>query len=309
MQCERAQEYFSDYLERTLDRPMTVALEAHVAGCAACREEIAALRDTFFALEALPAVEPPPDGAWQVLCRMQTARAEELEAARRRPAGFLTWLRGLSAGTAAMTAGLATLVVAGSLMLAGVPEHVRLGFGRGVSPAAAVSTSESPVVSVTYGSEVGGMQEVNLRVAPSMDLPDARVVIAGSQTWEWPAGRLNRGTITEFPIRLATAARGEVLRVTVESALLGRRYDTLVAVPLGPRSDRTVTLVLSGQTMEQALRQLAPSLGMPVVVDGDLQTTLDLGVDGQPARRCLEQLAGQLGSTVREDGGVLRVGR
>jgi predicted anti-sigma-YlaC factor YlaD len=43
MQCDRAEEFFSDYMERTLDRPMTVALEAHLAACGRCRGDIEAL--------------------------------------------------------------------------------------------------------------------------------------------------------------------------------------------------------------------------------------------------------------------------
>ena len=40
MKCDRAQEFFSDYLERTLDRPMAAALESHLHDCSACREDL-----------------------------------------------------------------------------------------------------------------------------------------------------------------------------------------------------------------------------------------------------------------------------
>ena len=71
MQCDRAPEFFSDYLERTLDRPMTVALEAHLGGCGPCRDEIETLQATFMALDALPEVEPPVNGAWEVMRRLR----------------------------------------------------------------------------------------------------------------------------------------------------------------------------------------------------------------------------------------------
>src|SRR5579872_2686555 len=109
MHCDRAQEFFSDYLERTLDRPMTVALEAHLAGCGHCREDIEALQSTFLALDAVPEVEPPVDGAWQVLARLRQERVERFERERRAPS-FLDWLRSLNPLSVGMGASLATLV-------------------------------------------------------------------------------------------------------------------------------------------------------------------------------------------------------
>src|SRR5687767_11572909 len=135
MQCDRAQEFFSDYLERTLDRPMTVALEAHLAGCAGCREDIEALQATFYALESVPEVEPPRDGAWQVMAQIRKVRAEQWEAERRQAPGFLEWLRSLNPLSAAMGASLATLVIGGSLMATGLVPHMQFGFG-GQGPAA-----------------------------------------------------------------------------------------------------------------------------------------------------------------------------
>src|SRR5438045_407873 len=113
MQCERAQEFFSDYLERTLDRPMTVALESHLGNCARCREEVEVLQETLLALDAVPEVEPPWDGAWQVIRHIRAADAERLEARRPWSITFGQWLRTLNPASAAMGAGLATLIIGG----------------------------------------------------------------------------------------------------------------------------------------------------------------------------------------------------
>lgn len=307
MQCERAQEFFSDYLERTLDRPMAVTLEAHLAACRGCREDIEALRDTFFALETVPQVEPPADGAWQVLCRIQAARAEQLEAERARTPGFLAWLRNLSPGSMAMGAGLATLVVAGSVMLSPVGKHIVLGFAP--PPPSTVRADEAPTVQVTYGPVSGAQRELNVGIKPGMDLPDARVMISGSQTWEVPPGRINRGTVLMIPLQVAAASPGEVMRVTVESEALRRRHTYWVAAPVAQPKGQTLTLALPHQPLEQALRQLVPYLDQPVVVDGSVAGDVDLLVEEQPARQCLEAVAAQLGARVVEDGDLYRVTR
>jgi hypothetical protein len=61
MKCDKAQEFFSDYIESTLDRPMTVALEAHLNGCELCSADVASLRSMWTVLDKVPQVEPPAD--------------------------------------------------------------------------------------------------------------------------------------------------------------------------------------------------------------------------------------------------------
>ncbi len=74
MQCDRAQELFSDYLEATLDGSIRAGLESHIGQCHPCHEELGALRETLDALSALPEVTPPADAAWKVMCRLQEVR-------------------------------------------------------------------------------------------------------------------------------------------------------------------------------------------------------------------------------------------
>jgi hypothetical protein len=310
MHCERAQEFFSDYLERSLDRPLTVALEGHLAGCAGCRNDIEALRDTFLALSSAPLVEPPPDGAWQVLCRLQAARAAQLEAQRQRAPGLLAWLQGLNPMGVAMGAGLATLVFAGTLVVTGIP-HIQNSFappGRKAAPSPLAVPGGPPAVTLTYGApSAAGQPTLNLRLAPSIDLPDARVLVSGSQDWEVPPGRINRGTVLEIPLSVPAQTRVEVMRVTVESQALDRRYRYLIAAPVAERRDGPATLTLPEQPLESVLRQVAPFLDVPVVVDGALEAPAGLTADRWPAERCLEELAAQLGGEVRREQGVYRI--
>jgi hypothetical protein len=100
MKCEHAQEFFSEYVEKTLDKPSGVALEAHLTACAACRRDLEGLRQTWGALNATPAVEPPKDLAWRVMVQLQQERLERLEAERKRTNPFVGWLQALTPGAA-----------------------------------------------------------------------------------------------------------------------------------------------------------------------------------------------------------------
>jgi hypothetical protein len=100
MKCEHAQEFFSEYVEKSLDKPSGVALEAHLTACAACRRDLEGLRQTWGALNAMPAVEPPKDLAWRVMVQLQQERLERLEAERKRTNPLVGWLQALTPGAA-----------------------------------------------------------------------------------------------------------------------------------------------------------------------------------------------------------------
>ncbi len=59
MNCERAEELLSDHLEGSLHTILRAELEAHLGGCAACRELRSALDDVVGALRAFPDLEAP----------------------------------------------------------------------------------------------------------------------------------------------------------------------------------------------------------------------------------------------------------
>lgn len=326
MQCERAQEFFSDYLERTLDRPMTVALEAHLTGCSGCRAEIEALQATYAALDTLPEVEPPPDGAWQVIHQLRQARQDQAVPTgpavvqpeiRRQPEmvggwiGFLQWLRSLSPASAAMAGALATLVVGGAFLATRTPDHERLaviGVPRGNGPTAPAVPSALPQISVSYGRLTPAGQEVNLRLTPAANLSAAQVrVTGGGINFTHPvSGELGPTRPLELAVPVYTAGKpAEAFRVVLEARPRG--YQGMVVVPLGGRSRSPVTLTVVDQPLEEVLKQLAPQLGAPVVVDGDAQATVSLQVvEAEPAA-AMGELAARLNATVRTEGGVYRL--
>src|SRR5687768_5951381 len=93
MKCDKAQEFFSDYIEDTLDRPMTVALESHLKGCEACTADVASLRSMWTVLDKVPAVEPPADFVWRTTTRLQNEFLNRREAEQ---AKALPWWKRLT---------------------------------------------------------------------------------------------------------------------------------------------------------------------------------------------------------------------
>lgn len=59
MQCQQANELFSNYIERTLDPALTVSVDNHLVACAACREEVEGLRMLWTELVRMPVIETP----------------------------------------------------------------------------------------------------------------------------------------------------------------------------------------------------------------------------------------------------------
>src|SRR5439155_22094021 len=93
MQCDHAQELFSDYVTGETDRALTVSIENHLAACKGCRETVEDLRQAWAMLDQMPVVEPPPLFHANLMSRL-TEEQTEAEAAAKRPAVGWDW-RGL----------------------------------------------------------------------------------------------------------------------------------------------------------------------------------------------------------------------
>ncbi len=69
MQCADARAEMTAYLAEEVDQEVGARLDAHLTGCASCRAEMEAFRETWWALGALPAPRPAPDLEARVLAR------------------------------------------------------------------------------------------------------------------------------------------------------------------------------------------------------------------------------------------------
>ena len=88
MQCNQAQELFSDHVAGHLDRALNVSLENHLGSCETCRAEILGLRRVWSSLEALPSVEPPAFFHENLMHRISMEQDRVAEAALSRRAGW-----------------------------------------------------------------------------------------------------------------------------------------------------------------------------------------------------------------------------
>jgi len=333
MQCERAQEFFSDYLERTLDRPMTVALEAHLAGCSGCRAEIEALQATWASLDVIPEVVPPPDGAWQVIQQLRQHReapepvapvlpgVRQQQEWRPEPVGawpaFLHWLRALSPASAAMGGALATLIVGGTFIATNQPQPQtnpqKMGFLPGANRTAqpvAGRPSDPPAISVLFGSMTPAGQEVNVRLTPAVSLTGAQVQVNGGgiQFTHAVGGDLSAARPLELTVPVQTAGKSaESFRLSLNAKPAG--YQGLIVVPLGSQQAQgtAVSLTAVEKPVEEVLRQIVPHVGASIVVDGAASGAVNLQFAEATPRDVLAEIADQLSMNLSVEGGVYRL--
>jgi hypothetical protein len=316
MQCDRAQEFFSDYLERTLDRPMTIALESHLAGCASCREGVEALQAVCFALDSVPEVEPPADGAWRVMMKLREERARVLEAERRKAPTFLDWLRSLNPMGVAMGAGLATLIIGGMLLVPNLGGMVGMDFG-GIfrtgstgsgTTVSVVSNAVMPSIDVSRGPSGDAGQQLDFRLTPSSDMPDGELRYSGNGIPLQVATKtMRRGAPLDFTVVAPPGSDAQVIHISTRSGARRLQYDQTVIVPLVPQNSSPVTLVQVEQPLEQVVQRLVPYVGRVVVIDGPANSPVTLQAGEQPVMRCLQDIAGKSHLTIREENGAFRL--
>ncbi|MGC8782707.1 MAG: anti-sigma factor family protein, partial [Anaerolineae bacterium] len=95
-------EELSAYLDGQVRPAERRRIEAHLAGCAACRRELASLRQTVALVRALPRVPVP-----------RAFTLSQAQVGLGRPTGRPAWLGGVAAGLATV-ATIALLVIAGA---------------------------------------------------------------------------------------------------------------------------------------------------------------------------------------------------
>jgi hypothetical protein len=108
MDCQRAEELLSDHLEGSLHPLLGTELEAHLAGCRACRELRGALAEVVDALRSAPEFEAPV-GLAERAARAARTRPRPIEI---RPALVVPhWLNAAAAGFALIVLGAALAVI------------------------------------------------------------------------------------------------------------------------------------------------------------------------------------------------------
>ena len=140
MRCEDVRRRLDDRAEGLLGDEDRRAIEAHLEGCAACREEARALDALLAAAGELPREIRPPRDLWAGIdARLDEPEAPVVIRAARRPAGLPRW--------ALVAAALALVVVTAavtSILTRRYDEAIALKLGRSRSAPATVEDSARP---------------------------------------------------------------------------------------------------------------------------------------------------------------------
>lgn len=108
MRCEEVEPLIEAYADGELSLERTLAIESHVASCAACAARLERVRALALVLRTVPPFRAPATVAERVRATVDAASATQSQFARSRPRGWPLWL--LSGATVAI-ASLALAVV------------------------------------------------------------------------------------------------------------------------------------------------------------------------------------------------------
>jgi hypothetical protein len=314
MKCDKAQEFFSDYIENTLDQPMVVAVETHLSGCEACSTDVASLRDMWTVLDRVPQVEPPADFVWRTTTRLQNELLNRREAERARP---LPWWKRLSPVQTLSYVGVA------ALLLMGVAFPFRSAIGN------------------TTGWDVFGWLTHNHNVpvvlpAPRITAPQFTVQVPGANglaavvtvtaTSEMPYASAGRAYLTPLGERLVgqpspahdpqSLAVGQSFSVPIQA---GAAYAVRINVD-SMHNRFSKVLILAGapsvtgpiQTDDPyfALEQVANRTGRAMLVDAGWKDKVTLDLQSGTPDQALQSLLTQIGAhTSTETSGVIDITR
>jgi Putative zinc-finger len=319
MRCEKTQEFFSDYIGGTLERPMMVAVEAHLKECGACADDVAALRQTWAALDALPMVEPPADFAWRVATRLQHERLERREKQRLRSGFWPSWVRALTPAHAVGLTAIAALLAVGLMYpLQMNTAHVPFGpTGREPGPSVGTPPLPPPQADPTLAPQVvvrpvqfeSGQWMGSVVVTPAADLPQFTVSVtpmsllddrrlAGAERLDLAAGTMHARVPYVIPVPLGPDA-SEVQAVTLQitSPALPRDVRKVIFFPIPgsmvPRS--LVTLDLPETDVYVLLSRLTAAIQRPIVADTGLRGSVSLHVRNATPEHVLNEIVAPLG--------------
>jgi len=243
MSHESARERLGDYLEGQLELGARAEVDAHVADCASCRDELRGLRETVALLRGLPDPEPPADLTASVMARI------DLE---RRPQAIRAAFRRLDASrVAALAAGFAGLALLSTWQLAGD------GF-----PGATVVPAPERAEPALLGNAAGDADTGTRRLSPVPKPPAA-------SPWERPAPR----PPSAFVAGVAPPGFAELPMGTPSNRdrELDRQLDRLLGDPsaflarMGPdaRGERFARLAQHAARRQQARRVASRLIAVP----------------------------------------------
>jgi hypothetical protein len=296
MKCDKAQEFFSDYIENTLDRPMTVALETHLNGCEQCSADVAGLKQMYAVLDKVPQVEPPADFVWRTTTRLQNELLNRREAERARP---LPWWKRLTPVQAFSYAGVAALLLIGIVFP--VTNKINSGTWSIVWPGHKVAQTPPPPFGTPpmnapqFTAQVPGLNgaAATVTITATSDMPYASLAMA----YLTPEGQTLVGR-PEHVGQPSTLAAGQSLKLDVPAGGSAAERITVTS----NRVPFSKVLILPGAPAATgpvqnadpyfALEQVAARTGQAMLVDAGWTTPVTLDPQ-QPLQSVLNQVRGR----------------
>jgi hypothetical protein len=298
---------------------MMVAVEAHLKDCGACAGDVAALRQTWVALDSLPMVEPPPDFAWRVTTRIQRERLERQENERRRSGFWQRWTRALTPAHAVGFAAIAALLAVGLVypLRLNTPQVTFGPLGR-VDPNAPVTTPQLPppqsdptlaprlvVEPVRFES---GQWMGSVRLTAAAELPQFTVSarpmslvgdrLVGAEWLDLAAGTMRAGVPYTIPIALgAEDAEVRAVELRITSPALPQQIRKVIYFPFpgGAVPRALVSLEASETNVYVLLSRLAGTTQRPIVADTGLRGSLPLRLRNATPEQVLNEIVVPLG--------------
>lgn len=142
MNCERARELFSDYLEGSMDAALAAVIRGHVDKCPDCAREFESFKITWGMLNVLPEIEAPRDFRHDVVMRAVRQQQERAQAAKRNSG--INWDQILNKFIPVRQVAFAVGAAAVLFLLLHVPETAYHGFTGMFNPKVGISHSTGP---------------------------------------------------------------------------------------------------------------------------------------------------------------------
>jgi hypothetical protein len=300
MRCDKAQEIFSDNLEGTIERPMAIAFESHLAECPQCARDYSTFKTTWEMLETLPAVEPPPGFATDVIMAIEMQR----EAARRaQPRWQAIWNNMFTTKVPARVFAAAVTVFLCSMVLLHTPL-------RGIVPAWVIpspadtsntvvggpmSWESSPWLNNALSFELAGSRDISNQSIFRLLLKPKDVTSQRVQVYLMTSGKqgfdnasINKSSLIfddnigasgrVIPFVLGRAnGRQDVMTALVQWNYRKRHYQEAVFVPVQIAPDGkpvTSTVQYKNTELYSALQQLSATYGVVVLAPADVSAVV-----------------------------------
>ncbi len=247
-------ELLSAFLDGQVSQAERGLVEAHLSGCAVCREELESLRRTVALVQALPRVRVP-----------RAFTLSEAMVGRRHGAAGMSWLGGLARGLGAVAAVALVVVLASTLlrqpMAVPMPQMARSAPTAAPAEKAGVPAMVAPAALPETAAEAQEAPVIVAATEPAQATTEAPAAAAVATDAEQPQPAARMAAPTEAVPVVPTVA--PVATPEPSPALAAAAAST--ETPVAPA--RTLTLGEGGLGAAAAPKAPPPSLPMRAVTD------------------------------------------